>query len=234
MGSEFYTSWLVYPYVLFLFFGLVFAFFAFYRIMAGPPNQSIRELINKRIIDISTLNDIYISELGGRLTINKLSYPLQYYSEGYRRTFNEYLSTVLADIRNMDVFHGKVDHINSRSFKMNYVRKFIIAPMFLISALALLIFELPPYIEPACLNALMIWIIFFNDQKWKLADHKIQCRNGSIELKNIIEFKLYIPDKKLYFELELDSCESKYSIRDRKLKRLLPIIAIINQYRSHS
>jgi hypothetical protein len=73
-----------------------------------------------------------------------------------------------------------------------------------------------------------------------LSDHRIQCRDstigsiGSIDLKNIHAFRLTIPEKRLYFELELESGGSKYSIRDRKLKRVLPIIAIINQHRSHS
>jgi hypothetical protein len=86
-----------YPYAAFLFLGLVFAIFIFYRIVAVTPGLSIRQLINKKIIDRSSLHDIYISEIGGRLTINKFSYPLQSLNEGYRRTFNAYLSTVLAE-----------------------------------------------------------------------------------------------------------------------------------------
>jgi hypothetical protein len=234
MGPEFWTSWLVYPYVAFLFFGLVFAFFIFCRIVAGPPSLSIRQLINKKIIDVATLKDIYISEIGGRLTINKLSFPLQYYSEGYRQTFNAYLSTVLADIGNTEIFHGKVDHMDSKSFKVGKVRKFVVLPLFLIGGLTILLSHVPPYVDFAFFAVLMTFTLFQNSQKWKLSDHRLLCRNGFIALKNIHQFNLYIPEKKLYFELELDSGDSKYSIRDRKLKRLLPIIAILNRHLSES
>lgn len=230
MGPEILPWWKVLTIALFFLFFLAFIFFGIYRIFAGPPKLSIQQLINRKIINISTLNDIYLSQIGGRLTINKFSYPLQYYNKGYRRMFNAYLSTVLGDIRNTSACQGKVDYLTDKGFKIDFVRLILFVSMLLIYALAHWAYDLPSYIDLSLYIPLMAISLFPEGKKWKLSDDSIQYRDGLIELKKITEMKLSIPEKKLYFELELNSKITTYLIRDSKLKRLIPIIAIINDH----
>ena len=167
------------------------------------------------------------------MTFKKFSYPLQYYNDGYRQILNEYLSTILGEIRNIPDCHGKVDYLACKSARIEYVRLFLGIALFVILAAVLWIWH-SPSIDWAVNSVSLAVIIFARGKKWKLSDETIQFRNGRIELNHVTGIKLSIPPKKLYFEMELTTTTGKVISRDSKLNRLLPIISLANAHNSDS
>ena len=203
-----------------------------YRILAGPSNVSLRQLINRKTINPSTLGDIYISQFGGRLTFHKSSYPLQCYNEEYRQVFNAYLSTILGDIRNIRDGHGKVNYLARKGARIDFARLSVLVTVFVLVAWAL--WDLDSPIINGTLNMVIMSVaIITKGKKWKLTNDAIQFGNDSIELKHITGVKLSIPPKKLHFEMEIDTTPDKFLLCDSKLNRLLPIISIINAHNSN-
>jgi hypothetical protein len=134
---EILSWWAVSAIVSFFLFILFIIFFSMYRILAGPSNVSLRQLINRKTINPSTLGDIYISQFGGRLTFHKSSYPLQCYNEEYRQVFNAYLSTILGDIRNIRDGHGKVNYLARKGARIDFARLSVLVTVFVLVAWAL-------------------------------------------------------------------------------------------------
>jgi hypothetical protein len=212
---------------------VAFVVLSLYQMLARNSKLTISELIKQKIVTISNINEIYISPFGARLKLGGYSFPLQRYSENYRNTFNNYIASIINEIDASIILKGKVDFFSDDEKKLYYSKIFYNMPWIIILSDA--IFDMPIYILVSLLIVFVILLGLEESGSWEFSNNKIkfkyffQC--NTIDLSKVRDFELIIPSRKLEFELKILSESSTFILRDKKLKKMLPVVSLLNSVR---
>lgn len=209
---------------------VAFVILSLYQILARNSKLSISELIKQNIITISNIDEIFISSFGARLKCGKYSFPLQRYTENYRNIFNNYIASIIKDVKSYRIYKGKVDYFSDKDKKIDYSKIFYNIPWAIILLDAII--DIPLLVMVLIFIMFIILFFFEGSGSWKFSNNEIAIKYffqlETIDLSKVKDFEILIPNRKLEFELRILSELSTYTIRDKKLIKLLPIVSFLN------
>ncbi len=212
--------------------GVAFVMLCLYRTYARNSKLTISEIFKQKTITISNLNKIFIAPFCGRLTIGKHSFPLMRSTENYRNMFNHHMATIINEINIGSVFKGTVHQFYDKEQGTNHYSEIL---LYLVPGIIVAYFaggDYPLYIKVLVPLLFTIPIVLEGSGRWKYVNDEIKYKRffkyRTIELSEVRDFELLIPSMERVFELKIRTALSTYIVRDAKLKRILPIVSLLN------